>query len=88
MLQRLFNKEKLEFNRFGIITMLLIIQAAMGGLAAGFGAIENTIALSVLVVGTILSQSFILAVAPMRLIVGFGALVTLINSLLFAYYIF
>ena len=87
MLQRLLNNETLEFNRFGIISMLLIIQAAMGGLAAGFGGIDNIYALSVLVVGTMLSQTFILAVAPMKLIVRFGALVTLINTIMFIYYI-
>lgn len=87
MLQRLLNNETLEFNRFGIISMLLIIQAAMGGLAAGFGGIDNIYTLSVLVVGTMLSQTFILAVAPMKLIVRFGALVTLINTIMFVYYI-
>lgn len=87
MIQRLLNNETLEFNRFGIISMLLIIQAAMGGLAAGFGGVDNIYALGVLVVGTMLSQTFILAVAPMRLIVKFGTLVTLINTIMFVYYI-
>ena len=37
--------------------------------------------------GTMLSQTFILAVAPMKLIVRFGSLVTLINTIMFIYYI-
>jgi hypothetical protein len=57
-----------EFNRFGIICVLLIIVGCLGGTAVGLGAITSTFALILVVVPTMLTLSLLLAVAPMRAI--------------------
>ncbi len=58
----------MEFNRFGIIPILLLIIGCIGGIAAGFGAFGNMLTLSLIVFPTIICLALILAVAPMRAI--------------------
>jgi hypothetical protein len=57
-----------EFNRFGIICVLLTVVGCLGGTAVGLGAITSTFALILVVVPTMLTLSLLLAVAPMRAI--------------------
>lgn len=58
-----------ESNRFGIISMLLLVIGCMGGLAAAFGARDNSFLLALVVFPTIITLSLILGVAPMKLII-------------------
>lgn len=73
--------EKLEFSRFGIIALLVIIIGCVGGLAASFGAGSSIISLALIAFPTILALAFILAVAPMRVIVYVSAIAILMDLL-------
>ena len=61
--------ENLEFNRFGIISMLILIIGCIGGVAASFGAHDDILKLGMIVFPTIISLALILGVAPMKLII-------------------
>lgn len=58
-----------DINRYGIISMLLLVVGCGGGIAVGLGALDSTIQLIFLVVTTMAALSMILAVAPMKYIV-------------------
>lgn len=60
---------KMEFSRYGVISMLVIIIGCLGGIAAAFGAHDSALELSLIAFPTIISLALILAVAPMRAIV-------------------
>ena len=61
--------EKLEFSRFGIISMLVVVLGCVGGMAASFGAKDDVVKLGMMAFPTIISLALILAVAKMRIIV-------------------
>ena len=58
-----------DINRYGIISMLLLVVGCGGGIAVGLSALDSTIQLIFLVVTTMAALSMILAVAPMKYIV-------------------
>ena len=60
---------EMEFNRFGLISAIILIVGCLGGLTVGMGAIENTFALIAVLIPTMITLSLLLAVAPMRWIV-------------------
>ncbi len=61
--------DKLEFSRYGIISMLVLITGCLGGIAAAFGTHGSALELALIAFPTIISLALILAVAPMRAIV-------------------
>jgi len=71
--------QKLEFSRYGAISMILTIIGCMGGFAASFGAGDNIFKIALIVFPTILSLAFMLAVMPMRLIVWASSIALLID---------
>ena len=78
-----------EFNRFGIIAMLLVIVTCLGGLAAAVAVNESTWQLAMVASSAMLVEALILAVTPMRTIViasvisvTISLLVIILNSLL------
>ncbi len=58
-----------NINRYGIISMLLLVVGILAGIAVGSGAMESTIQLIFLALTTMAALSMILAVAPMKYIV-------------------
>lgn len=60
----------MESNRFGWISIVLLIVGCLGGLTIGLGAIGSTPAMIVIVIPTMLTLSLLLAVAPMKWIVS------------------
>lgn len=60
--------KKMEFSRFGIISMLVVVLGCVGGMAASFGAQDDALKLSLIAFPTIISLALVLAVAPMRAI--------------------
>jgi hypothetical protein len=76
-----------EFNRFGLICLILTIVGCLGGATVGLGAINSTLALIVVVVPTMITLSLLIAVAPMRAIIGVGAITVLIDLTLITYYL-
>ncbi|MCE3296092.1 MAG: hypothetical protein K0R65_1806 [Crocinitomicaceae bacterium] len=75
-----------EFNRYGVISMLILIIGCMGGITVGFGAIQYTATLVAVVVPTMLTLSLILGVAPMKWILGSAVTALLIDILLMIYF--
>ena len=71
--------EKLEFNRYGIIAMLILIIGCMGGIAASFGADGNALKISAVAFPTVIALSLMLAVSPMRMIVYVSGLAILLD---------
>ena len=60
--------ERMEFNRFGIIPIVLLLIGCIGGIAAGFGAFADLLRISLVAFPTIISLALVLAVSPMRVI--------------------
>jgi hypothetical protein len=61
-------EETLEFNRFGIISILLIVVACLGGIAAG-NVLDSTPAVVLVVLSCMAVEALILAVQPMKWII-------------------
>lgn len=74
--------QKAEFNRYGIIAMVLTVLGCMGGFAASFGAGADIFKIALVAFPTILSLAFILGVMPMRLIVWSSSIAVLIDIIL------
>ncbi len=71
--------EMAEFNRFGIISMVLLIIGIVGGLAASFGAQLDVLKLGAIVFPTIFCLAFILSVSPMKLIIYSAAFALIVD---------
>lgn len=87
--KRIFGKNT-EFNRFGLTSASLLIVGTLGGLAAGLGglgAIEYVWALVAIVVPTMLTLSLLMAVAPMKYILGAGIVSVIVDVLFIAYFL-
>lgn len=72
--------ESVEFNRFGVIAFVLAIVGCLSGITAGFfvnGA--SQLDLTAVILPTMGTLCMILAVAPMRVIIGIGSLAVLID---------
>ena len=77
----------MEFNRFGWISMIILVVGCLGGLTVGMGAIENTAALVVVIIPTMITLSLLLAVSPMKWVMTSAAATISIDILLLSYYI-
>lgn len=75
-----------EFNRFGLIAVILTIVGCLGGVAVGMGAINSTFALILVTIPTMLTLSLLLAVSPMRWILSVATIAVAIDILLILYY--
>ncbi len=71
--------DTLEFNRFGIISMLVVILGCIGGIAAAYGAQADTLKLALIAFPTIISLALVLAVAPMRVILYLSGVAVLLD---------
>ena len=67
-----------EGNRFGNAIILLIITAILGGVAVMF-FMDNAIALACIVIPTMLAESLILAIQPLKRIVYTSLLACLVS---------
>lgn len=77
-----------EFNRFGISAMMLLIMVCAAGVAVGLGAMSSTFEIALLVFPTVITLSFIIGVAPMKLIIyGFFTSMAM-SAMLSLYHIF
>lgn len=84
-----FNKflAQAEFNRFAVVCIALLVVGCMGGITVGLGAINSVAALAVVIIPTMTTLSFLLAVAPMRWIMTAGMISLSIDVLLSIFYI-
>jgi hypothetical protein len=78
--------EKAEFNRFGIISIVLTVVGCLGGIAVGMGAIESYFTLTLVVVPTMATLSLLIAVAPMRSILIAGAISLIVDVIMILYF--
>jgi hypothetical protein len=76
-----------EFNRFGLISAILLIVGCSGGMAVGLGGVESTLALIAIVIPTMTTLSLLIAVAPMKYIMTAGIVSTVLNTLFIAYFL-
>lgn len=77
--------EKLEFNRFGVISIVLLIVGCLGGLTVGFGAVKEVWSLTLIVIPTMVTLALLLAVAPMRYIMTAAITAVVIDLLMILY---
>jgi hypothetical protein len=67
--------------------MIILVVGCLGGLTVGLGAIENTAALVVVIIPTMITLSLLLAVSPMKWVMTSAAATISIDILLLSYYI-
>jgi hypothetical protein len=77
-----------EFNRFGLISIILLVVGCIGGVAVGLGAIKYTFTLVLTVIPTMTTLSLLLAVAPMKWIWRAATVSVVIDVLLILYFLF
>lgn len=80
--------EALEFNRFGVISVVLLVVGCLGGLTVGFGAVKEFWSLILIVVPTMVTLSLLLAVTPMRYIMTAAIATVAIDLLMLLYLAF
>jgi hypothetical protein len=71
-----------EFNRYSILSAILLIVGCLGGLTVGLGAIDHTFQLILVVVPTMTTLSLLLALAPMKQILGIASATILIDIII------
>lgn len=67
-----------EKNRFGTISVLLIVTSVLGGIAAGL-FLNSALAMAIIVGVTMLVEALIIAVQPMKRIVFASAVACVLN---------
>ena len=75
-----------EFNRFGLICVILTIVGCLGGITVGLGAINNVVSLSAVIIPTMVTLSLLLAVSPMRWIMTAALVAVSLDLILILYY--
>lgn len=71
-----------EFNRYSIISGVLLVVGCLGGLTVGMGAIDNIVQLILVVIATMATLSLLLALAPMKQILSLAAITVLIDIII------
>ena len=75
--------KNLEFNRFGVIAFVLAIVACTSGITAGLFVDGNNFIQNILVAApTMFTLCMILAVAPLRWVIGAGIFALVVDVLL------
>lgn len=78
----------LELNRFGTISIVILLIGCLGGITVSQGAGESWIQLSILVVPMMVTLVLLLAVMPMRWVLNATAITLVIDVLVLLYNIF
>lgn len=76
-----------EFNRFGLISVVLLIVGCLGGITVGMGAIDHLWSLTLVIIPTMTTLSLLLAVVPMRYIFYATLVSILIDISLLVYFL-
>ncbi|PWH84647.1 hypothetical protein [Brumimicrobium oceani] len=74
-----FLGENLEENRLGIISVVLLVIGCLGGMTVGLGAVHHTWQLFLVVLPTMLTLSFLIAVAPVKQILNLALITVIID---------
>ena len=70
-----------EFNRYSIISGVLLVVGCLGGLTVGLGAIDHTYQLILVVIPTMTTLSMLLALSPIKQLLN-AAVITVIIDLI------
>ena len=76
-----------EFNRFGIISVVLLVVGCLGGVTVGMGAIEHLWSLIIVVIPTMTTLSLLLSLSPMKYIIYATLASVLIDIILLVYFL-
>lgn len=76
-----------EFNRFGYISVILLVVGCLGGITVGLGAVEQVWALAMVVIPTMLTLSLLLAVSPMKYIINAALVAVAVDVIMISYYL-
>ncbi|MCF6319157.1 MAG: hypothetical protein L3J83_07760 [Proteobacteria bacterium] len=76
-----------EFNRFGIISVVLLIVGCLGGITVGMGAVEEIWSLILVIIPTMTTLSLLLSMSPMRYIIYATLVSVLIDIILLVYFL-
>jgi len=74
--------ENLEKNRLGIISIVLLVVGCLGGITVGLGAIHHTYQLFLVVLPSMLTLSFLIALAPLKQILNLAVITIIIDLIL------
>lgn len=74
--------DDLEGNRLGIISVVLLVIGCLGGATVGLGAIHHTWQLFLVVLPTMATLSFLIAVAPVKQILNLAFVAVLIDIII------
>jgi hypothetical protein len=75
-----------EYNRFGLIAVLILLIGCLGGITVGMGAIKDTWALILVVLPSMITLSLLLAVAPMKWIYRTASVSIALDVILIIFY--
>ena len=75
--------EELEFNRFGLVALLLVVMVCTGGVAAAVAVNGAEWKLMAVAFSTVTVQFLIMTIAPMRLIAAATALALIVDLFVF-----
>jgi len=69
----------IEFNRVGLCAISLLFVGIMGGAAIGVGGMDSVFEIALLIFPTMAVLTTIIAVQPMKIVLGLAALAVLID---------
>lgn len=75
-----------EFNRFGIISLIILMIGCLGGIAVGLGAIESVFSLTLILIPTMITLSLLLSVSPMKWIINSASICVIIDLIMIIFY--
>ncbi|MCG8575098.1 MAG: hypothetical protein MI810_09465 [Flavobacteriales bacterium] len=75
----------IEQQRYGIISVLLLWNVCLGGIAVGVGALSSPVQIGFLIFPTMGLLAWILAVQPMKTILSIASVATIIDIVLIVY---
>lgn len=73
---------ELEYARFALIPVILVIIGCIGGIAAGFGTNNSIFELAVVSIGTVIPMSLLMAVVPMKPVFYLSVIAVLLDFLI------
>ena len=73
---------EIEFNRYGIYSIALLLIGILAGVAVFCGAMSSPVTIAILIVPTMASLVMILGVAPMRLLIWTVLITCLIDIIM------
>lgn len=73
---------EIEFNRYGIYSIALLLIGILAGVAVGLGAMSSALTIAILIIPTMASLVMILGVAPMRLLIWTVLITCLIDIIM------